>query len=300
MFTASNEEHLGTEKLLAKLVFASVIFCTIIIAADELTTTIQNPIGPLSWLRAPLGIYLGIFPVGFLALAFLFPQKQMGFFERFGLSIAASISITVVSILLANFFLAFPITLARNLFIIVFFSTVFFLLFLFRASFLPVAKEFWEQYDWEFEERQKRFGWLKLLDIMILLSVLAAVIVAISIITRPSQSFNGLSVMLAPLAEIFLLLFSSGYFALYAFFPRRERSSLANLLLVVLLSMPVHLASGIVLFIATLFLNTGFSIPKLLIVSTALNFLIYAFIFFSERVMPIVYYWLDRRKKAWK
>ncbi len=294
MFTALDK------KFFVKIVFASVLFSAAIIVADELTTTIQNPIGVISWLRVPLGIYLGLFPVGFLALAFLFPFEEMDSIERFGLSIAVSISINVISILLANIFLSFPITLTRNLIIIVFWSIAFFALFLFRTSIVPVAVEFWEQYDWEFAESQKRFAWLKLFDIVLFSSLLAGLVLIVGVITKHGQAFNGISNALSPFALIFLLLFPSGYFVLYAFFSRVERSALANLLLIVLFSIPVHILSALILFTLSITTRTSFSFTKLLLVSVFFNILLYSFIFFSERIMPIAYYWLDRRQRAWK
>lgn len=291
----------SNEKVFATIVLASVILSLAIIFLDEITTTINNPIGPISWLRVPLGLYLALFPVGYLALSFLFSFEEMPALERFGLSIAASISINVVSILLANIFLGFPITLARNALIIFLWSIAFYLLFLFRASFAPVAKEFWQQYDWEFGEKQKRFAWLKLTDLVLFVSILCGLIIAVATITKPSEPFNGISVALAPIAALFILLFPGGYFVLYSFFERKERSALANILLSILLSIPTHIASAIILFIASrVFHGIVFSFAKLLLVSIALVFLLYLFIFFSERILPVIYYWLDRRQRAWK
>ncbi len=300
MYTKSNETQ-KNEKLFAAIVLASAIFSAAIILLDEITTTIDNPIGMISWLRVPFGLYLGLFPVGYLALAFLFSFEEMPSLERFGLSIAASISINVVSILLANIFLGFPITLERNVLIILFWSFAFYFLFLFRASFVPVAMEFWQKYDWEFDERENRFAWLKLIDLVLFVSILCGLIIAVASITRAGQPFNGITVALAPIAALFILLFPCGYFVLYSFFERKERSTLANSLLSIALSIPVHIASAIILFVAaTIFPKIIFSFAKILLVSVALVFLLYLFVFFNERIIPIIYYWLDRRQREWQ
>ncbi len=300
MFTKSNEEQ-KNEKLFAAIVLASAVFSTAIILLDEITTTIDNPIGTISWLRVPFSLYLALFPVGYLALAFLFSFEEMPLIERFGLSIAASISINVVSILLANIFLGFPITLLRNMIIVLFWSFAFYFLFLFRASFVPVAMEFFQQYDWEFGESQKHFAWLKLVDLVLFATILCGLIIAVASITRQGQPFNGIMVALAPIAALFILLFPCGYFMLYSFFERKERSTLANSLLSIALSIPVHIASTIILFVsATIFPKIIFSFAKLLLVSVALVFLLYLFVFFNERILPIIYYWLDRRQRAWR
>jgi len=283
------------EKLLATIVLASVILSAVIIFADEISTTIQNPIGPISWLRVPLGLYLALFPVGYLALAFLFPLEEMPSLERFGLSIAVSISINVVSILLANIFFGFPITLARNMAIILFWSIAFFLLFLFRASFLPIAAEFWKQYDWEFGERQKSFAWLKLIDLVLFVSILSALLIAAASITKSGQPFNGITVSLAPIAALFILLFPGGYFVLYNFLERKERGIAANILISVLLSVPVHAASAALLFIVSaIFPEITFTFAKFLLASVAMVFLLYLYVFFNERIMPVIYFWFDR------
>lgn len=287
----------SNERKIATIVFASALLAIAIIVVDELTTTPLNPNGMISFLRIPFGLYLGLFPVGYLALAFLFSFKEMESLERFGLAIAASISINVVSILLSNIFLAFPITLEMNLVIIGFWCIVFFLLFLFRSSIAPVAQDFWEDYNWQFSEREQRFAWLKLFDLVFFVTLLCGLIIAASVITKSGQSFNGIAVSIAPLAALLILLFPSGYFLLYAFFQHGQRSIAKNIFLLVLLSVPVQAFSAIVLFLLAALSITGFSFAKMLLLSVAIDFLLYAFIFLSERVLPIVYFWHDRRNR---
>jgi MFS family permease len=293
MSTKSNEK----EKILAIIVFASAIFSAAIIVADELSTTIASPLGPLSWLRAPLGLYFGLFPVGYLALAFLFSWKEQGFLERIGLSIAVSISINVVSILLANIFLGFPITLTRNLIIILFWSIVFLLLFLLRSVFLPLATEFWQDYEWNKNEN-KKFFWLNLSDLVLFVSILAAIIVSISIITKPGQPFNGISLQLQPIAWLFLFLFPTGYFANYVFFSSKEKSILENLLFSIILSLPLQAISAIITTVLS-FLGIAFSLNTMIFVSLTITFLFYFYILLDERLLPIINYWLERKERDW-
>ncbi|MBU1121032.1 DUF1616 domain-containing protein [Candidatus Micrarchaeota archaeon] len=283
------------DKVIA-LAFISAIIASIVLVTAEVTEPSQSFDQLTAFWRIPLGLYLILFPTGFLFYSFLFPYKKTVIdIEGFGLSIALSISTISLSILIANMLLRFPITLEHNLIIITALNVIFYALFIFREKIVPHLTSFWVNYC---SSLKPRFSWSKFIDIVFFSNIIVFLLLLADVIVKYGEEFDQiLSFLSIPLLAFFIL-FPTGYLIVSLLFSRKkELYSTKLLLLTISLSVASFFISLVLVFISSFLIPFQFSLIIVLALLMLFNILIYILFLFVERIIPLIYFVFFRREK---
>lgn len=281
------------DKVIA-LAFISAIIASIVLVVAEVTETAQAFDQLTAFWRIPLGLYLILFPTGFLFYSFLFPYKKTVMdIEGFGLSIALSISTISLSILIANMLLLFPITLEHNLIIITALNVIFYALFIFREKIVPYLASFWFKYQ---SSLRPRFSWSKFIDAVFISTILVFLLLLADVLVKAGEEFDQiLSFLSIPLLAFFIL-FPTGYLLVSLLFSRRKESYFTKLLLLTIsISVASFCLSLVLVFILSFLIPFQFTLIIVLALLMLFNILIYILFFLVERIIPLIYFVFFRR-----
>ncbi len=105
----------------------AIVFLSLVVSL--LAIQFSNPAGfpGIAIARNILGAYALLFPVGWMAMALLFPlPKKISLLARILLSISLSIAINNIALLAIAYVFPLPFSVSLNVWVLLFFGTVFF------------------------------------------------------------------------------------------------------------------------------------------------------------------------------
>lgn len=289
-------EALTSTKSLVNVAFPTIVFSSLLLFGFVLSFNEVAPAnfpfsGIASAIRPFLAIYLLLFPTGYLLLSFLFPKEKLSLLERFGLSIALSISLNVIAILFANMLFAFPINFRNSLIILVVMNMVFYALFIGKEFFWPYLELAAVRY---IQAKRALSGKTihGLADIAFFSTLAGLSVILTDLVTVSGQAFNELSAQLFyPTAALFAF-FPSGQLVLSTLMHGKEKADIGKLSgYVALISVSLFTTAFVAVGIAgsAFEWHLGFKTHLFLVMLllTALNLTIYALFTIIARAVPL-------------
>ncbi len=273
--------------LVLALVFLSAVFSSAVLVVSELTEPAEAFNELSGFWRVPLGIYLLLFPTGFILYSLLFVNRKTDALEIFGLSIALSVSTITLAAVMANVLLSFPLGLLHNLLVINALNVLFYFLFVFREKVSPIISHALGYY----ESRGKiiTHQWRKISDSVFLLALLSFFALAFDSFLLPGQTFDEIFSLIAVPAAIFLAFIPPGHFFTILFL-KEKNYSLKSLALAFALSLAAFFFSYLVALISGFLFDFAFSFFTVFSFSFAFTFILYSAFVLKERLIPFFSY----------